>query len=66
MGKKKCRCGGKLFETIDITPCGMTEKQYFTRCVKCGLVVAAPRADTQGTDSPKSIRHFFRALGTTR
>lgn len=35
----KCSCGSNCFEDVDVTPVGINEKRYFTRCTKCGLVV---------------------------
>lgn len=37
--KNKCRCGSLVFENVDITSANSSEKRYFTRCRKCGLVV---------------------------
>ena len=38
MKRERCKCGHQCFETIDITPGGCNETQYFVRCCKCGLV----------------------------
>lgn len=38
--QKKCSCGSHSFEDVDVTPGGYREKRYFTRCKRCGLVVA--------------------------
>lgn len=40
MTKNRCCCKNKHFENVDVTSSGSTQKKYFTRCTKCGLVVA--------------------------
>lgn len=37
---KKCNCGTEFLENIDITPVRSNNRILFTRCSKCGLVVA--------------------------
>lgn len=39
-GRRKCCCGGKVFEKVDVTPAGGQTKRYFTRCQHCGLVIS--------------------------
>ncbi|SDD39556.1 hypothetical protein SPACI_028340 [Sporomusa acidovorans DSM 3132] len=41
MALNRCSCGSKFFENVDVTPAGVKEKRYFTRCKQCGLVIAA-------------------------
>ena len=45
MLRNKCSCGSNQFEDVDITPVGVTDKRYFTRCKQCGLVVAVYGCD---------------------
>lgn len=56
----KCRCGGQSFEDIDITPPGVSEKRYFTRCQACGLVVYASAVAAEQAVSHKTS--FLRRL----
>jgi hypothetical protein len=37
---RKCVCGNKCFENVDVTPSGAKDKRYFTRCKQCGLVIS--------------------------
>ncbi|GMA98353.1 hypothetical protein [Pelosinus sp. IPA-1] len=61
MSKSKCRCGSTIFETVDITPFGMEDKRFFTRCSKCGLVVVGSNDPSERkSDSKCSILHFVR------
>lgn len=68
MLKNKCRCGGKKFETVDVTPVGSAGKQYFTRCVSCGLVTAAVGFEGQvkraakGAGFSSRLKHAFRQI----
>jgi hypothetical protein len=59
LGKSECRCGSTTFETVDITPVGVVDKRYFTRCSKCGLVVvgSVDKSERKST-SRYSILHF--------
>lgn len=47
----KCSCGSKHFEDVDITPVGVSNKRYFTRCKQCGLVIAVYGGDQKETYS---------------
>jgi len=61
MSRSKCRCGSTIFETVDITPFGMAEKRFFTRCCKCGFVVVGYNEPSEEESVTKcSILHIFR------
>lgn len=61
MGRSKCRCGNTTFETVDITPVGMVDKRFFTRCSKCGLVVVGSENLSERKSTSKcSVLHFVR------
>lgn len=68
MGKSRCRCGGNKYETVDITPVGLADKRCFTRCSRCGLVVAVSNCQSPVKEtSPQSFLHLFRsAWGNSR
>ncbi len=44
--RHKCQCGSSVFENVDITSASSPQKQYFTRCRKCGLVIRGYRSGT--------------------
>ncbi|MBP2664484.1 MAG: hypothetical protein H6Q71_2432 [Firmicutes bacterium] len=48
MTEKNCSCGSKVFENINVTPDGIKQERYFTRCVQCGLVIATHGCESQG------------------
>jgi hypothetical protein len=59
LGRSNCRCGSATFETVDITPFGMVDKKYFTRCSKCGLVIAGSKDLSERKSTSKcSILHI--------
>lgn len=61
MGKNKCYCGSTLFEKVDITPVGMIEKKFFTRCTQCGLVISGSKYPTEHRKISKcSVLNFVR------
>jgi hypothetical protein len=61
LGKSKCRCGNSIFETVDITPVGMVEKRFFTRCSKCGFVIVGSDEQSERKSASKcSILHVLR------
>lgn len=45
----KCPCGSKYFEDVDVTPVGASNRRYFTRCKRCGLVIAVYGGDQKET-----------------
>jgi len=61
LGKNKCYCGSTMFEKVDITPVGMMDKKYFTRCPQCGLVISGSEHPTENKNTSKcSVLHFVR------
>lgn len=58
MGKSKCRCGNTAFETVDITPVGMVDKRFFTRCSKCGLVIVGSDEQSERKSASKCSRLY--------
>ena len=61
MGRSKCRCGSFVFETVDITPVGMVDRRFFTRCSKCGLVIAGSEDLSERKSTSKcSMLHIVR------
>jgi hypothetical protein len=54
-----------VFEKVDITPVGMMDKKFFTRCPQCGLVISGSEHPTENKNTSKcSVLNFVRgALG---
>jgi hypothetical protein len=61
LGRSNCRCGSTKFEKVDITPVGMVDKKFFTRCSKCGLVIAGSEDPSKKKNTSQcSILHIVR------
>lgn len=62
-----CCCGSTHFENIDVTPVGNIQKRYFTRCTKCGLVIATYGCEShvEGSNSNclRTVRRILRYVG---
>lgn len=65
MFRSKCSCGSSQFEDVDVTPVGVQDRRYFTRCKHCGLVIdvhgCAPKKKTWPILSIFSIG-FYREM----
>jgi len=57
----KCSCGSKQYEEVDITPAGVQEKRSFTRCKRCGLVVAG-QGNWPEEEETGLVSHWARVL----
>lgn len=54
--ENECLCGSKCFEDIDVTPEGIEQRRYFTRCVKCGLVISTHGCGTNPESNNAGVR----------
>lgn len=63
MGNRKCCCGSTAFEQVDITPVGVPEKIFFTRCTQCGLVIIGSNQYTENKcTSRQTVLHLVREV----